>query len=56
MCDPKIILLDEPSLGLAPVIVDDVFDKIREINEKKGISILLVEQKMCIRDRIIAVW
>lgn len=44
MCDPKIILLDEPSLGLAPVIVDEVFDKIREINEKKGISILLVEQ------------
>lgn len=35
MCDPKIILLDEPSLGLAPVIVDEVFDKIREINEKK---------------------
>ncbi|MFT9846383.1 ABC transporter ATP-binding protein [Aneurinibacillus sp. REN35] len=40
---PKLIILDEPSLGLAPVMVDTVFDVIDEIS-KKGITILLVEQ------------
>lgn len=44
MSEPKLMMLDEPSLGLAPVIVDEVFDKIKEINQKRGISILLVEQ------------
>lgn len=43
MSKPKILLLDEPSLGLAPLVIDDVFATIRELN-KKGISILLVEQ------------
>lgn len=41
---PELILLDEPSLGLAPIIVEDIFKKIREINEVNGTSILLVEQ------------
>lgn len=41
---PELILLDEPSLGLAPIIVEDIFRKIKEINEVNGTSILLVEQ------------
>lgn len=43
MSDPKILMLDEPSLGLAPIIVNQVFDIIKEINSR-GITILLVEQ------------
>jgi len=41
---PEIILLDEPSLGLAPIIVEDIFKTIRRINEQNGTTILLVEQ------------
>lgn len=44
MSDPKLIMFDEPSLGLAPVIVDDVFKVITKINKEKNIPILLVEQ------------
>ena len=43
MADPKILLLDEPSLGLAPIIVDTVFDVIKKLNHQ-GQTILLVEQ------------
>ena len=43
MADPKILLLDEPSLGLAPIIVNQVFEIIKTINER-GITVLLVEQ------------
>ena len=43
MSRPKLIMMDEPSLGLAPIVVQDVFDIIREIN-KQGVTILLVEQ------------
>ena len=41
---PKILLLDEPSLGLAPVIVLEIFRVIRQIHEEEGVTILLVEQ------------
>lgn len=41
---PKLILLDEPSLGLAPLIVKEIFAAIKEINKKSGTTILLVEQ------------
>jgi len=41
---PEIILLDEPSLGLAPIIVEDIFKTIKKINEQNGTTILLVEQ------------
>ena len=41
---PRLLLLDEPSMGLAPLIIDEVFDKIREINENTGTPVLLVEQ------------
>jgi branched-chain amino acid transport system ATP-binding protein len=43
MSRPKMIMMDEPSLGLAPIIVQEVFDIIREIN-RMGMTILLVEQ------------
>ena len=43
MSDPKILLLDEPSLGLAPLLVRAIFDTVREINQL-GMAILLVEQ------------
>lgn len=46
MTDPKVLLLDEPSLGLAPKIVKEVFAKIKEINEKRGISIVVVEHNL----------
>ena len=44
MSRPKFLLLDEPSLGLAPLLVKTIFEKIVEINRRDGISILLVEQ------------
>ena len=43
MARPKLLLLDEPSLGLAPILVDAIFDIIRQINDQ-GTTILLVEQ------------
>ncbi len=41
---PKLMLLDEPSMGLAPILVDEIFAIIQEINRKDGVTILLVEQ------------
>ena len=43
---PKLLMLDEPSLGLSPNLVGDVFEKIVEINRETGVSILVVEQKV----------
>jgi branched-chain amino acid transport system ATP-binding protein len=44
MSKPKFLMLDEPSLGLAPLLVKTIFEKIVEINRQHGITILLVEQ------------
>lgn len=44
VCQPKMLLLDEPSLGLAPVLVDKIFDTILQVNKQQGTTILLVEQ------------
>lgn len=44
--DPRILLLDEPSLGLAPKVVQEVFEKIHEINQKKGMAIVVVEHNL----------
>ena len=44
MSRPKVLLMDEPSLGLAPLFVQKIFDIIAEINKKEGVTILLVEQ------------
>lgn len=46
MTEPKVLLLDEPSLGLAPKIVKEVFAKIKEINEKHKTAILVVEHNI----------
>ena len=43
MARPKLIMMDEPSLGLAPLVVRDIFEIIRQINHQ-GVSILLIEQ------------
>jgi branched-chain amino acid transport system ATP-binding protein len=43
MANPRVLLLDEPSMGLAPVLVDSIFDTIRELHAE-GTTILLVEQ------------
>ena len=43
MASPRILLLDEPSLGLAPLLVKAIFDVIKEINQE-GVTVLLVEQ------------
>ena len=44
MARPKLLLLDEPSLGLAPMIVKQIFDAIRDLNKNEGLSVFLVEQ------------
>jgi len=44
MSDPTVLLLDEPSLGLAPLVVRDVFDALRRLNAERGLSLLVVEQ------------
>jgi ABC-type branched-subunit amino acid transport system ATPase component len=44
MGDPQMLILDEPSAGLAPTVVDEVFDQVRTINEG-GVTVLIVEQK-----------
>lgn len=43
MADPKIILMDEPSMGLSPLMVQEIFSIIKEVNAQ-GITVLLVEQ------------
>jgi branched-chain amino acid transport system ATP-binding protein len=45
MANPKLMLLDEPSLGLSPLLVKNIFDIITDINAK-GVTILLVEQNV----------
>jgi branched-chain amino acid transport system ATP-binding protein len=55
MAKPKLLLLDEPSLGLAPQIVEQIFESLRQLRDAEAITILLVEQNaamaLCIADR-----
>jgi branched-chain amino acid transport system ATP-binding protein len=44
MSRPRLLLLDEPSLGLAPLIVKQIFEVIREVNERQKVTVFLVEQ------------
>ena len=44
MARPKLLIMDEPSMGLSPLFVDKIFDIIQEINQKEGTAMLLVEQ------------
>ena len=44
MSRPRLLLLDEPSLGLAPIIIQDLFAKFDELNEQEGVTMFVVEQ------------
>lgn len=44
MAGPKLIMLDEPSLGLAPIIIDEMFEKFKQINRSHGTTMIIVEQ------------
>lgn len=44
MAGPTLLMLDEPSLGLAPIVVDEMFEKFKQINRELGVTILVVEQ------------
>jgi branched-chain amino acid transport system ATP-binding protein len=41
---PKLLMLDEPSLGLAPLVVQELFEVVRRLNQEEGIAVLVVEQ------------
>jgi branched-chain amino acid transport system ATP-binding protein len=55
MAEPRILLIDEPSLGLAPVIVQEIFNILRQL-KKEGVTIVLVEQNthmaLAVADRV----
>jgi branched-chain amino acid transport system ATP-binding protein len=44
MAEPQLLLLDEPSLGLAPLLVEEIFDIIRQFNHRENVTVILVEQ------------
>jgi branched-chain amino acid transport system ATP-binding protein len=44
MSDPKVVLLDEPSLGLAPMVIEEIFGVIRRLKDEQNLTVLLVEQ------------
>jgi branched-chain amino acid transport system ATP-binding protein len=46
MSSPRLLMLDEPSLGLAPALVIDIFDRIRKLADDEGLSVLLLEQNV----------
>jgi branched-chain amino acid transport system ATP-binding protein len=48
MSRPSLLMLDEPSLGLAPIVIEQVFDRILELNKRTGLGVLLVEQNSVI--------
>jgi len=52
MARPRLLLLDEPSLGLAPILVRSMFESIREINRTLGTAVLLVEQNASMALRV----
>jgi len=52
MLRPKLLLLDEPSFGLAPLVVKEVFEVLRQVNKEEGVSMLLVEQNASLALRL----
>ena len=52
MANPKMILLDEPSMGLAPQLVQEIFEIVRNLNKKEGVSFLLAEQNTTVALKI----
>ena len=53
MSDPKLLMLDEPSLGLAPAVVQQIFDRVRHLANTEGLSVLLLEQNVSQALRIV---
>jgi branched-chain amino acid transport system ATP-binding protein len=43
---PRLLMLDEPSMGLSPVLADQIFERIEEIHRQAGVTVLLVEQRV----------
>jgi branched-chain amino acid transport system ATP-binding protein len=52
MSEPRLVLLDEPSMGLAPIIVSEIFDAVRELNRDDRVSFLLAEQNAAMALRV----
>jgi len=52
MSDPRLVLLDEPSMGLAPIIVQEIFEGVRELNERDGVTFVLAEQNAAVALRL----
>jgi len=48
MAQPRLVLLDEPSMGLAPIIVHEIFEGVRQLNERDGVTFLLAEQNAAV--------
>jgi branched-chain amino acid transport system ATP-binding protein len=46
MSHPKFLMLDEPSLGIAPLLVEQIFDSLRQLHTQEGLTMLLVEQNV----------
>ena len=46
MASPRLLMLDEPSLGLAPAVVQQIFDTVRKLADSEGLSVLLLEQNV----------
>jgi branched-chain amino acid transport system ATP-binding protein len=46
MSRPRFLMLDEPSLGIAPIVVDQIFDALRQLHQQEGLTMLLVEQNV----------
>jgi branched-chain amino acid transport system ATP-binding protein len=46
MASPRLLMLDEPSLGLAPAVVQQIFDRVRELADTEGLAVLLLEQNV----------
>jgi len=53
MSGPKLLMLDEPSLGLAPAVVQQIFDRVRQLADTEGLSVLLLEQNVSQALRIV---
>jgi branched-chain amino acid transport system ATP-binding protein len=52
MLEPRVMLLDEPSLGLAPLLIESLADTIKALNRDRGVAILLVEQDLALAERV----
>jgi branched-chain amino acid transport system ATP-binding protein len=52
MAKPSLVLLDEPSMGLAPQIVDEIFEIVRDLNAKERVSFLIAEQNTAVALRV----